>query len=330
MPTRLKSRPVPAEQETKAKTMGVETDMGVKTITERDSNNLVHYYLRACERPHESIFSFEMQHPFEFLKCFGYNYEGPYYIALLIEAVGPELVQKYRSQSREYLFERVDATFHTLVSGDDGFEGWDIKLRVTEGEDPPTTLRRFRERLEFATGIKVDMSRIVFAPRTSAPPVSEEEVVSRAIQKRILFKIRPRPGYPQNGKWSFFDIVPRIAMVINRTGLFFPLEYRFRIWTTIWGTSRLVKDLIEANADFLGKAASLGVKEQVFDEVLNHQVPSNPATELIPLELLESTCLLRGLIGYMYEHELINDAAGYDLKLRDEYDGSAYYVILCL
>lgn len=320
MPIPLKSQPTPSELAMSSK---VDNGNGVVVKGTRDleeattNDSLVEYYLKACRRLHDSFFSFELQYPFEFLKQFGYSHVGPYYITLLKKAIGTKVLEDYRNQGLKYYHEKKDATFGMLFSDDGVVERWTLKIPVVEGEDSSVTLLRLKERLEFATGIKFKIERLLFISGGSESIFEGEEIVTKAIQRRVLVKISPRPGYPQNGPWCLRDIVPMIAMVTDRLGLHFPLEYRFRIWTTIWGTSKLATKLIEVNPDLLKEARSLGVGEEVFSETLNHPIPQNPGTELIPLELLESVCLIRGLLAYMNAHGLIRDSAGYDLTPKE-------------
>lgn len=74
-----------------------------------------------------------------------------------------------------------------------------------------------------------------------------------------------------------FDTALMIVKIIDLRMLLFPLEYRFRIWTIIWGTARLIRKPIEANPDFLEKACTLpiGVDEDSFSKVFGHPIPAN-------------------------------------------------------
>lgn len=303
-----------------AKKWGIEK---VKSIgeTATSENNLADYYLRACRYPHVSLFSFERQYPVEFMKFFGYDHVAVYFTTSLRKAIGDELVEEYRARSIEYLSKDDGATFCILHPGKTGIKRWSIKVDLIEGESPSNTISRFKDRLEFFTGVKIATERLTFYTKNRNNTItSEEEVVLHAVRERIFFEIRSRPGYPQTRPQSFFDLVPMVAKVINSGMLLFPLVNRFRIWTTVWGTAGLIKKLVEANPNFLEKARTLGVDENIFNEVLDHPIPSNPATELIPLELLEAVCLVRGLVACMNVHEMIEDNAGYNLEMIDVYD----------
>lgn len=319
MPVPLKLQQVPAEPNMKVKEA---SDLHIEKAADlggtKEEEKLIYYYLRACKRPHRSLFAFEFHYPVEFLKHFGYDYSGFHYVVPLVKTIGDKLLEEYRLQSLEYYYEGKDAaTFSTMFFGGVGFESWSMRLPVIADEDPSDTLRRFKEGFEFVTGVRIDMGRFLFAPG-SPNPITEREIVSRAVRKHVSFGISPRQGFPQNGSWVFSDIVPMIVRTISRTGgVLFQLDDRFRVWTTIWGTSGLIKKLVEVNPDLLEKARSLGVGVDVFNEVLDHPIPSHPGTTSIPLELLESTFLVRGLIAYMYVNGLIKDNAGYDLTPKE-------------
>lgn len=116
--------------------------------------------------------------------------------------------------------------------------------------------------MSFFTGVKIGIERLEFSYKDQ-DTIMSEEIVSRAAQGRVFFKIRPRPGYPQMGSCRFLDLVPMIAKDVDSEVLQFPLVDRFRIWTTVWGTSGLIKKLVEANPGLLEKAHTLGVSENL-------------------------------------------------------------------
>lgn len=136
-----------------------------------------------------------------------------------------------------------------------------MKVRIVEGESVPDTLTSIRERLEFATSIKLNMERLLFTPRGQDSPANGKEIILYAVQRPMSIRICPRPGHPQDGPLRFFDIVPMILRILDKgKDLYLPLDYRFYIWTNIWGTSKLIKRLLEANPDLLSKAHALGVE----------------------------------------------------------------------
>lgn len=186
-----------------------------------------------------------------------------------------------------------------------------------EGEEPASTLLRLKERLEFATGLRIDQERLFFTYKGAEPLSNDKEIVAHSTKDGVLIKVKPRPGYPQDGTCAHFDIAPRIARLLDQGMVLFPLEERFRTRTVIWGTSELVKKLSKANPNLMEEARSLGV-EEVLNEILRYPIPITPGTELIPLELLESVGLVRGLLAYMNAHVLIKDNAGYDLTPKEK------------
>jgi hypothetical protein len=192
-----------------------------------------------------------------------------------------------------------------------------VKLVVSEDEDPSKVVDRFVRHIEFLMGLKVDKSRLIFSKSISIRPFFEDrEVVSRALESLVGVATTPRSWHTKdNPGREYDDIIPMIMKEIGEDNCLFPLNCRFRIWTVIWGTARVIKKLIEVNPDFMEKARSLGVTQEVFDDVFNVPIPSSPASTLIPLEVLESVVLLRALFGYMHETGLIENYAGLCLEM---------------
>lgn len=307
--------------------MGVEAVRKLCTVKAKiveetpEDNDVMQFYIKACRWPHKSLFPFEFDYPVEFLQHFGYEYIGEFYTELLERAIGAKLLKEYELRGLEYRNEKKDAAFSILYYLDGGVQGWTMKIPVMEGEDPSVTMLRFKERLEFATGLEIDMDRLKFAPEDPNSSLSKEEIVTQAIQSEVLFKTLPHPDHLQGSSLSFVNVFSSIARNIDiNESSYFPLIFRFRIWTTVWGTARLVRELLKVNPDMIEKACSMGVGEGVFDKVLNCKIPSSPATEQIPLELLESMCLVRGSIAFMHVNGLISNDAGYDLKVKDVYN----------
>ncbi|PJF18558.1 hypothetical protein PSACC_01616, partial [Paramicrosporidium saccamoebae] len=145
--------------------------------------------------------------------------------------------------------------------------------------------------------------------------IDDAELVSQAVENGVHVGIVPHSGHPHDSFWNTQDIIPMIVKYVQIDDPCLPLLYRFRIWTVIWGTGQVISKLIQANPDFMEKAHALGVRSHVFDDVLNVSIPTAPVSEPIPLELLESAMILRGLLGYMYYHWLIPNEAGYCLKM---------------
>lgn len=290
-----------------------------------DGNDLNEYYLRACHKPQESFFSSEEKYPFEFLKSFGYDTDAVFYSTLFKRAIGSKVIEEYRARGREYHAESGGATFRILYSDYSKAGSWKIKVPVAEDEARSATISKFKERLEFFTGVEIGLNRIAFyCSKDPDVLISEDEAVLEATRKEVFFMILPRSGFPQTGEWDFSGLVPMMAAFIASGRLFFSLDGRFRIWTTVWGTSKMIKELINTNQGMLEKARLLGVGEDIFKEVVDYPIPSSPATQLIPLELLESVSLIKGLIVYMYEHDMIENNSGYDLEMMEVYKTPEY------
>lgn len=293
-------------------------------VTTLDTEDrLVYYYLQACRIPHWSFFPFELQYAFDFMEHFGYDNDADFGSTLIRRAIDDDVWEESVARAHQYYRESRNMKFSIRYYGDCGLGRWTFGFRAIKGEEPASTLLRFKERLEFITGLKLDMERLVFFYKSSPPLTDDGEIVAHAAQDQVLVEVKPRPGHPQNGPWDFFDLLPMIVKILDRGYVFFALEHRFQIWVFVWGTSILIKKLLEVNPNLLERAQSLGVSEDVFNEVLDYQIPSSPGTELLPLELLESTYLVRGLFAYMYAHDLIEDSAGFDLEVKELY-GKVY------
>lgn len=282
-----------------------------------EPKELVDYYSEASRWLHEGVFASEYSYSYEFMKCFkGEDVEDLDWRSLLADAIDEASVDEHRRKCLQYREERAGATFIFHFIGYSGVASWRFRISVTDGEEPSSVITKFLQRFEYVAGMKFDMKRLLFADLKENPLTKEDEIVSQAIKKCVLVGIVPRGGHPHSDPWCFEDVVPTIMMYVYRNNGCFPLRTRFRIWTLIWGTAQTITKLIKANPNFLERAQSVGVNENVFNDVLSFPIPSIPAIEPIPLEVLESTTLLRGMIGYMYDNGLIDDDAGLHLKMR--------------
>lgn len=292
--------------------------MVIKEI--RLPKELMDLYFRFCSRPYESVFFSDVECSHGFLKQLGRENvdDNLHWDEVLIDAIDETLWDYYDQHYLESKFKGRDAaafSFSYPIDGG-GVSGHDIEIAVTNDEDPPEVLNKFMRHFEFLTGIEANRNRLVFFDTSVSNLLTkDEEIVLCALKNRVGVKVAPRPWQPSNNNWRCFDgVVPMIMREISQEEGFFPLNYRYRIWTIIWETAQIVKRLIEVNPDLLERAQSLGVDSDIFNDVLNAQIPDNPATEPIPLEALESVLLLRALIAHMHDHQLIGNDAGYRLK----------------
>lgn len=286
----------------------------------RPPSDLLGYYFLAGKWPHESVFPFEEGYPREFLECFGhelgdyYNWEG-----LLDNAIDDSLFEEYERRCDDYMREQstANATFKFCIRLSEGFTCWRMKLHIADDEEPSDAINRFLRTLEFLTGIKISKERLTFRwpGKSNNSSTSDAEVVSQALNKWATVGIIPPPGHFHSSPWDVDELVPKILKRLCEVGPYLPLNHRFRIWTIVWGTGQLIKRLVDANPNFMERARSLGIGSYVFDRVLNAPIPAVPADELIPLELLESVTLLKGLVGYMFTKEMIDDDTGYWLMM---------------
>lgn len=290
-------------------------------------SGMLDYYRRACKWPQGSVFNFEGSCTHEFLEFSGYrSVKGESWIAALEDLIDDSLVDEYSRRYVEYLGGQCRPKTASFAFCWEEFGGyirrWIMEMGVTNNEAPSTIMDEFQRTLEFLTGIKVDRNRLVFtwSKDLERHRIDEEEVAAQAIESTVDIGVIPRPGHPHSNPWDCNDVIPLLMKDVRKRDSYFPLHYRFRIWTIIWGTGQLVRKLIDANPGFMEKAQSLGVKKYVFDDVLEAIIPAAPAIELIPIEILESVTLLKGLVSYMYDNGLIEDDAGYNLVM----DGSQY------
>lgn len=291
------------------------------------SSELLDYYRRACKWPEDSVFPFESNCTNEFLETRGYKTnKGEAWRWVLDNIVDDSLSEEYSRRYEEYVRGQCRAKTASFAFSWNEFGGymrrWIMEMGVANDEKPSMITDGFLKTLELFTGIKVDGSRLIF--RWSKAPryykMEDEEVSDYAIKSAVTVGIIPREGHPHNDPWDLDDVIPLLMKHIVRDDSYFPLIHRYRIWTVVWKVGRVVRDLIEANPDFIDKAHSLGIRDYVFNDVLSATVPANPAIELIPLEILESVTLLKGLVGYMYDNGLIANDAGHRLVM----DGSQY------
>lgn len=284
---------------------------------------LLEYYLRACKWPQVSVFHFEEDYTREFIEDFGYGpVENNGWREVLDEVIDDSQLEEQDRLFEEYKSKLGDASavFEFCFQGYSGIRGWHLKVVAKSDEDPSVVVDRFLKTLEFISGIRVSKDRVVFTwpgkPKNS--PVSDADVISQATKKRVSVGIIPRPGHPRSDPWDFDDVVPTMMRYVWKNDGYLSLHYRFRIWTVIWGTGQVLRKLVEANPDLIEKARSLGIRDYVLDDVLNAPIPASPISEPIPLEILESTLLLKAIISYMYDNYMINNDAGYCLIM----DGS--------
>lgn len=281
------------------------------------------YYFEFCLRPYDSVFTFEEHYSSDFLVQSGYSNvdETLHWSTLLDDTVGEALWEEYLDYYLKARCKEHNAAFLFNYVYRGSISGEDVKLVVAKDEDPTEVLNRFIQYFGFLTGVKASKSRLAFYGTTSYAPLAEDkEVILQAMKRRVGVRIVSRPWQPDSDSWRRYESI--IAMIMKKVfeeKEFFPLHYRFRLWTIIWGTARTIKKLIEANPDLIEKARSLGVSGDVFSDVLDAQIPSNPATELIPLEILESVLFLRALLGYMNDSQLIVNDAGYSLEVKTWY-----------
>jgi hypothetical protein len=280
---------------------------------------MLEYYFRACFSPYETLFDFEEDYSYNFLKSIGCRpLEGGDWRMVLDNVTFDSVFEEFFQRCEEYERRRghKNATFGFSYLEDSCYKDWGMSVGAMKDEEHPT-VDGFLETFEFLTGIKVDQDRFVFMWRQSQGirQIDDPELMIQAVDNSVYVGIVPRPGHLHDCPWNSKDIIPMIISYVWMNDSCLPLLYRFRIWTVIWGTGQVIKELIGANPDFMERARALGVGQYVFDDVLNASIPVIPTSEPIPLDLLESTMILRGLLGYMYYNWLIPNEAGYNLKM---------------
>lgn len=277
------------------------------------------YYRRVCECIYDPFFGFEYRDSYGFVNSLGYNpSQDRYWKAVLNDLIDDSLLGELDDRYVEYVREKYDVklTFNFCFFMGSGITGWDIIISAKKDEDPSVVVNRFIRTFELLTGVRVDRDRFFFSWSGASEGLltNDDEIVAHATKESVVVGIIPRPGHPHDNPLSCRDVVPMVMKNVRLYKPYLPLNHRLRAWAFVWGTRQLVRKLIDANPDFREKARSLGVRDYVFNDILNATFPAVPATELIPLELLESMAFLKALISYMYDNKMIKDTAGYRLE----------------